>query len=338
MPAGNIADIAYSLQTAKGSGSATSQHRIYLAGGGLGPERDHADLEETSGTRLRAEGYIKQTRAGGTPQAFVRPDMIGLLLYAAMGAKAVTGAADPWTHTFTLALTQPWLTFWRMLGGLKYEKFIDSKLTSLVLRSSAGNPLTVEFGVVGLTPQHLTAQETTATVEKINTFMHADGKGQFLIETVPASTIESIVVTINTGVALQQGDAITANDATEGQIEATIETVQTISDFAAWNRLHYGSATPANNAPATPNVIELAGTGIDFKWAKRQADGTTLVTPERSLQVTATKLQIRSITGLDPNVNGDPLKQTVTYRVYEPAAGSGLTAVLKNGKSSYPAI
>lgn len=337
MPAGNIADIAVALQTTKGTASVASQHRFYLAGGGLGPERDHADLEETSGSRLRAEGYIRQARAGGTPQAFVRPEMIGLLLYGAMGAKAVTGAGDPWTHTFTLALTQPWLTFWRMLGGLKFERFIDCKLSSLVLRSAAGAPLQVEFGVMGLSPQHLTAQEVTAAVEKLNTFMHADGKGQFLVEGVAASTIESIVVTINTGVALQQGDAVSANDATEGQIEATVETTQVITDFALWNRLHYGTASPSNNAPATPNVIELAGTGIDFKWAKRQADGTTLVTPERSLQVTATKLQIRSITGLDPNTGGDPLKQTVTYRVYEPAAGSGVTAVLKNAKATYPA-
>jgi tail tube protein len=337
MPAGNIADVAVALQTTKGTPSAASQHRFYLSGGGLAPERDHADVEETSGSRLRAEGFIRQARAGGTPQAFVRPDMIGLLLYGAMGAKAVTGAADPFTHTFTLALTQPWLTFWRMLGGLKFERFLDCKLTSLILRSSAGNPVSVEFGVAGLGVFHLTAQETTAAVEKTNTFMHSDGKGQFLFETVPVATIESIVLTINTGVSLQQGDSVTPNDAPEGQLEITIETVQTITDFSTWNRLHYGSATPANAAPLTPVVQELAGSGIDFKWAKRQADGTTLATPERSLQVTATKLQIRSITGLDPNTSGDPLKQTVTYRVYEPAAGSGLTAVLKNSKSTYPA-
>lgn len=338
MPAGNIADVALSLQTAKGAGSATSQHRIYLSGGGIGPERDHADLEETSGSRLRSEGYIRQARTGGTPQAFVRPDFIGLLLYGAMGAKAVTGAADPFTHTFTLAQTQPWLTLWRMLGGIKYEKFIDSKISSLILRSAAGGPLSVEFGVVGLSPQHQTAAEVTAAVEKSPTFMHSDGKGQFLVEGGAIASIESIVVNISAGVSLQQGDSVSANDATEGQFDISIETVQTISDFALWNRLHYGSATPANNAPATPNPVELAGSGIDFKWAKRQADGTTLVTPERSLQVQATKLQIRSISGLDPNTSGDPLKQTVTYRVYEPAAGSGLTAILKNSKASYTGV
>lgn len=337
MPAGNIADIGLALQTAKGTPSAASQHRIYLTGGGIGPVRDHADLEETSASRLRATGYIQRTRAEGTPTAYVRPDMIGLLLYGALGTKAVSGAADPWTHTFTLATVQPWLTLWRNLGGLIFERFSDCKVGSLILRSEAGSPLSVEFSIVGMNPVHKSAAEATAAVETTNTFMHSDGKGVFLVEGAAVSSIESIEVSITTGVAAQYGDAISPYDVSEGQLQIQITTRQALLDRALWNRLHYGSASPADNAAPTPNPIELAGSGIDFKWAKRQSDGTTEVSPARSLQITATRLQIRSITGIDLNTTGDPLKQQVVYRVYEPAAGSGLTAILKNGKSTYPA-
>lgn len=335
MVAGNVADLSFALQTAKGTPSAAGQHRIYLTGGNVAAQRDFADLEETSGSRLRTGGYIQQARAGGSPSAYVRPNWIGLALYGALGAKAVTGAADPWTHTFTPALVQPWLTFWRMQGGLLFERFTDCKISQLILRSAAGGALTAEMGVVGLGGASKTAAEASVTVELSPTFMHSDGKGLFLVETVPVASIESVTVTINTGVELQQGDSITAYDAAEGLLDITIETVQAVSDFSLWNRVHYGSATPADNAPMTPNVIELAGTGIDFGWAKRQADGTTLVAPERSLHVTATRLQIRPPTGLDPNTTGDPLKQTVSYRVYEPAAGAAFSAILKNSKSSY---
>jgi hypothetical protein len=336
--AGNVLDLGLSLQSAKGVASATASHRIYLTGGNVGPEEDIADLEETSGSRLRSGSYVQQHRVGGSPAAYGRPDWIGLALYAAMGVKAVTGSADPWTHTFTLALVQPWLTFWRMQGALLFEQFVDCKLAGLTLRSAARGALTAEMSVVGLTGKSRTVAETTVAVEKIPTFMHADGKGVFLVETVPVASIEQITITINTGVGLQQGDSITPNDATEGLLDINVETVQAITNFAEWNRVHYGSATPADNAPLTPNVIELAGTGIDFGWAKRGADGIALAAPERSLHVAATRLQIRPPTGLDPNTSGDPLKQTISYHVYEPASGSGLSAVLKNGKASYIAV
>lgn len=335
MVAGNVADLSFALQAVKGAPASAGQHRIYLTGGNVAAQRDFADLEETSGSRMRTGGFIQQARAGGSPAAYVRPNWIGLALYGALGAKAVTGAADPRTHTFTPALVQPWLTFWRMQGGLLFERFADCKLSSLVLRSVAGGALTAEMGVLGLGGVSKAAAETTVAVELSPTFMHADGKGLFLVETVPVSSIESITVTINTGVELQQGDSVTAYDAAEGLLDITIETVQAVSDFSLWNRVHYGTATPADNAPMTPNPIELAGTGIDFGWAKRQADGIALVTPERSLHVAATRLQIRPPTGLDPNTTGDPLKQTVSYRVYEPAAGAPFTATLKNALTGY---
>src|SRR5687767_7451259 len=134
MPAGNIADLSMAVQTAKGTPAvpgATTMSRIYLAGGGLRAVKETADLEETSSGRLRNENFTRVIRAEGTPEAFVRPEMIGWLLWGALGAKAVTGAADPWTHTFTLANTQPYMTFWKMLGGLLFERFGDCKIVSL---------------------------------------------------------------------------------------------------------------------------------------------------------------------------------------------------------------
>lgn len=338
MPAGNVFDLAIGLQAAKGTPLTTAQHRLYLTGGNLGPVRDHADLEETSSSRLRSEGFIQQARVEGAPVAYARPNFLGLLLYGAMGAKAVTGASDPYSHTFTLAPVQPWLTVWRNAFGILFEKFPDTKVSRLVLHSEARAALTVECGFMGLSGLSQAAAIAAPAVETSPTFMHSDGKGIFLVEGSPVSTIESITITLELGLALQQGDSVTPNDATEGQIAVTIETVQVISNAADWNRLHYGSATPAANAPFTPNPIELAGTGIDFGWAKRQADGIALATPERSLHVQATRLQIRSIAGFDPNTSGDPIKQTATYRVYQPAGGvSGLTAVLKNSVTSYAA-
>lgn len=337
MPAGNIADLSIALQAAKGTASPAGQFRTYLTGGGFGPTRDINDVEETSSSRLRSTAFVGQVGAEGEPQIAVRPNVIGLLLYAAMGAKAVTGAADPWTHTFTLANTQPYLTAWRMLGGALFERFTDVKVTSLNFESASGGILQASAGLLGILPQSKSTAETTVQPETTEPFLHTDAKGQFVFEGAALARVNNMQVNIGTGVEAAYGDAITADAAEEGMVEATLVVEQVIADFAAWNRFHYGTATPADNAQPSPVVIELGAPGISVKYSKRTSTGA-VAAPERSLEFTATRVQIAGIEGQEPNTDGSPLSRTVTYRIYQPSAGgSGLTAILKNGTATYPA-
>lgn len=338
MVAGNIADLSFALQAAKGTAASAGQHRTYLTGGGFGPLREINDVEETSASRLRSTAFVGQVSVEGEPVMAVRPKMIGLLLYAAMGAKAVSGASDPYTHTFTLANTQPWMTVFRMLGGMLFERFTDVKVASLVFESGSGGILQVTATLLGLTPQSKTTAEVTVQPETSEPFLHMDARSQLSFEGTPASRISQNRITIATGAEAQYGDSIIGDDVSEGMHEITIETEQFVSDFALWNRYHYGSASPADNAPATPTVIELGGGGLDIKYTKRQASGAA-ATPERSLQFTASRVQISEMAAIEPNTDGSPLARNVTYKVYQPAAGgSGLTAVLKNDQATYPAL
>lgn len=336
MPAGNIADLSFAIQAAKGTPAATAAHRIYLTGGGITAPKETARLTETSGGRNQGGVYVRMVRAEGSPAAYVRPNMIGALLYAALGSKAVAGVSDPWTHTQTVAATQPWMTFWRMLGAGLFERFSDCKLTSLSIASTAGNPLVVTFGVLGLSPASQTAANTTATVEQTNTFMHFDGKGALQVENVPVTRIESFTLNITTGVTVQQGDDVIPYDATEGGVAISIETVEAITNFALYNRMVYGTATPANNAPPSKEVLELGGApaGLDFKFTRVGAAPG----PERSLAVAGTRVQIEEITGIELNTDGAPIRQTVRYTLAEPlAGGSPLTTIVKNGQATYAA-
>lgn len=334
MVAGNIGSLGVGIQAAKGTAAAVA-HRFMLTGGGMGPSREIVDLEESTGQRLRLGSYVARARAEGTPAAYARPDMLGILLYGAMGGKAVTGAGDPYTHTFTLAATQPYMSFWRDIGGVLAERFIDCKISQLVLRSVEGAAMIVETQVAGLTSQWQDAPEATPAVDAGVPFVHYDGQGQLLLEGVAVSSIRSSVITLGTGAAVIPGDSLGGYAVSEGMQEITIETVQLIENAALWNRLHYGTATPADNAPATRNVLELVGApaGLDLKWTRRD-DAGAAIAPARELEILAPKLQVRSISGFDVNTGGDPLVQTVTYRAYRPAAGSGLTAILKNGTAA----
>lgn len=337
MVAGNIADLSFSLQAVKGTPAATGQHRTYLTGGGVNPDREINDVEETSSSRLRSTAFVSQVSVGGEPVMAVRPNMIGLLLYAAMGGKAVTGAGDPWTHTFTLANTQPWLTIFRMLGGISFERYADCKISSLNFESSSGGILQVTAAIAGLLPAFKTAAEVTVSPETTEPFLHMDARSQLLFESAHVSRISRVAVSIGTGVETVYGDQVAGDDVSEGMHDITIETDQTIADMALWNRLHYGSASPADNAAPTGGVIELGATGIDLKWTKRTAAGAA-ASPERSLNFTATRVQVAGIDPTEPNTDGSPLTRTVRYKVYQPGSGSGLTAIVKNGTTTYTAI
>lgn len=339
MVAGNIHDLGWAIQTTKGTASAASIQRSGIMGGGLNPAPDIADVEESSGARLRNTAFLTGSHGEGEPVIAARPNIMGILLYGAMGAKAVTGAGDPWTHTFTLAATQPYLTVWRNIGigagaAAAFERYIDTKVTRLQLESQAGGVLAATVGVLGINPQFKTAAEATAAIEATEPFLHTDMKGQFLVETVAASGIRHVTINMTTGVTGSAGDDVIFDTLDEGMQEITIVTEQTITDWALWNRFHYGTASPADNAVHTGGVVELAGSGLDVKWSKRTA-ARAVATPERSLQVTATRVQIAAIEGPAVNTDGAPLTRSVTYKIYQPASGSGLTAILKNGVTAY---
>lgn len=341
MVAGNIHDLAFAIQATKGTASALAIQRSGLMGGSINPESDIEDVEESGTGRLRLTSYVTGARAEGEPVFAARPSMLGALLYGAMGAKAVTGASDPWTHTFTLAATQPYMTFWRNVGtgagsGAIFERFVDCKISRLQLESSATGILQATVGVLGISPQFKSAVNVDVVLEQTEPFLHTDLKGQVLFEGAAVSGIRRVTFNVTTGVAGSQGDDVLFDSMDEGMIEATLVTEQTILDWALWNRMHYGSATPADNAVHTGGVITLGAPGIDIKWTKRQANRTA-ATPERSLDIQATQVQVAEIDGPAVNTDGSALTRQVTYKVYTPASGSGITAILKNGVTAYTA-
>lgn len=332
MVAGNIADLAIALQPAKGTPATASSHRVYLAGGGVAAVKETADVEESSAGRLRNETFVTVVRANGTPAVVVRPNAIGMFLYGVMGAKAVTGASDPYTHTFTLANTQPWFTVWRMLGGSLFEQFVDCKISTLTIRSAAAGLIMAEIGILGLSPSSQAAAEASVPVETAGAFLHADGEGALLYEGVAAARISSFVLTIDAGMVHQQGPAVTGYDVTEGMHSITIETEEAVADFGTYNRYVYGAASPADGAVPSRSALELGGApaGIDFKFTRPGA-------PERSLEFLAPRVQVTGVSGIESNTSGEPIRSTSTHRVLQPAAGSGLTAKLKNSVVSYVA-
>ena len=332
-----IYDLGIAKQTAKGTAAAAAAFRMRVAGAGSPmPNRTVNDLEETGPIRENIRSFVSGVAIEGAPEAHVRLPSLGLLLYLALGSKAVSGVADPWTHTFTPANSLPWFTMWRAVGDLLFERLVDCKITQLTLTSEAGQPVRVAFTVSGLRAESIAEAtfDTEAGVADLDDgapLMHYDGAGKFLVEAAAVSSIERIVLGINNNAGLQQGDSLEGYDVNEGLRQVTVETTQVIEDVSAYNRFHYGSATPAVGTRATRDVLELTG-GLDFEWEQVAAAPG----PERSLRIDADRVEIASVGGYVPGTGNDPLKRATTYRLRQPlAGGSSISAIVINGETSY---
>jgi len=151
--AANVADIAFAFQSGKGVAAAASKYRTFLIGGRQpGVVRTQEDFEETTGERMISDAYVSQAHVDGSPQIYAMPKSLAALLHAVLGARNTTGAADPWNHAITPSATLPWLTFWRKLSNLIFERSLDCKVTQLVIHGESGKPLTVTATVMGLAP------------------------------------------------------------------------------------------------------------------------------------------------------------------------------------------
>lgn len=332
--AGNQADIGLAIQSAQGTPATAAAFRTYLTGGGLAAARTSEDIAETTAGRLRNDSFVGMIGGDvGTPAFAVRPNIIGIALYAAMGAKAVTGSTDPWTHTFTLNPTQPWVTAFMRLGpgtGGLYTRFSDAKVSNLTIASTAAGIMTATMGLVAAKIASKAAPDTAVTAETGAAFLHSHGSGALQIEGSALTVIESFEIAIGLGAAAIQGSDVTPATVSEGLQDITITTTELIQDFALWNRMIYGTSSPADNTAPVAQVLELAGSpaGLDFKF-------TMPGSPERSIEFLAPRVQV-NVPPTDPNTDATALRRTVTYKVYQPAAAaSGLTVKLKNATTSY---
>jgi hypothetical protein len=411
MPAGNIADLAYALQSAQGTPASTPEIRSYLTGGYVMPNRTINDIEETTGQRIRNRAVIASVEVGGTPEIAARADDLGLWLLGALGYETAGASGSDYSHVITNAGSLPWMTFWTMLGSLIYAEYDDCKIAQLVLTSEAGQPLKAQATVMGLTPKShdssayatwaaakgitdenplmhydaspflvyggtavttgVTGDETTNVLTKTShglvdgdtiqfltltggaglavkttyyvrdkttsTFKLAATSGGTAIDFTTAITdasytpgsnvgcIDKVVLTINNNAVIQRGDSISGCSITEGLLDITLELTTLITDASLYNRFHYGAASPSNGAAASHDVYELSG-GVDLFWVR---------SAHRTLEIFCPRLQLASLGGYEPNTSGEPLKDTQTYKVYQPVSGNGITATVLNGHAAY---
>ncbi len=243
----------------------------------------------------------------------------------------MTGASDPYTHTFTVATSRPWLTFWRSIGALLFERSADCKVNTLTISGESGKPLRVTADVLGLTPVFKTAAEATATIEVTNRMMHYNGVGALMLEGSAVADIRGFQLVISNNGEVIPGDNLTGIDISEGELTAQLTITKLFLATSMRNRLMYGGASPADNTAAVSAILELGGTpSVDFKFIR--ATG-----PERSLQLQLHRVALAPY-DIQPGTGNSPLTEGITLDCLQPAGGSTpITAKVLNNQATYAA-
>lgn len=328
MVSASIAEVALAIQTAKGSAAATSTQRFNVLDGSPSPSTEPQAEPDVRTTRIAGAAWIPAAYGQGDVRAVVRPKMIGALLYGALGSKSVSGAGDPYTHVFTLGATLPYLTVWRHFGGILNERFVDSRISRLVISSRNGRTVDTTVGIIAGSPRYRTAQETTAALEELQAFVHWHGSGALLVEGVAVRSIDEWTLTISPGVIVEQTLAGPV-PRMSGVAQISLTVGYKPADAAFYRRVAYGSASPANDALATSVPLVLAGSPVGVQFTLTAATG-----PTRSLRIAIPQV-VLDLPSLTPNGGGRVAESTLSLTAYAPAAGSPITATLTNGVASY---
>lgn len=324
MVAGNVADMRWNFQAAKGSAAATSAYAAFLAGGDLvRPQRTIEPFEESTGQQMRLAHYVSQALGAGVPEFFVPPKAMASLLYGVLGDVQTSGAGDPWTHAIKWAATRPWLTMWSHLGGGLFRENRDCRVDQLVITGEASRPLRVAATITALDPRFSTAAETTAVIEATDRVLYYDGKGALLFEGAAVKFLGFTLTIDRTPEIIYADDLLPIADE-EGLFVVDLTLNRLWADAALDNRFHFASATPADHTAAVKDILTLAGSpaGVDFKFTR--ATG-----PERSLRVQCPTLQMREIEA-PQNTDGTALREALTLSSYDDGSTEPITATVLN--------
>ncbi|MFA7265139.1 MAG: phage tail tube protein [Candidatus Nanopelagicales bacterium] len=317
-----IALLGVAKQVAKGTEAAEPTFQFGISDGGVFKSDLTQDLADvTSGTRA-APGVDRTEFVPGVDYTQrVHVGSVGLLLYLALGGKAVSGAG-PYTHVFTGANTLPYCTWFGTQDGALVS-VEDARIDELTLSWDENSPLELQVSGVGCGLAF--PSSITPTTDESRTGYLAPAGGTFKLDldgTSPATAaIKAGEIGIKNGVeTVPLSGAITPGDVHPGRREVEVSfTIVPTSNLDDWRTI----VTGTNNGTTVKQDALFGSFEITF------SDGTN------SLEIEA--LRCAFITEWpDADPSGGAIELEVTGMAVLPlTSGADITATLINSVVSY---
>lgn len=309
-----IGTVAFAKQTAKGAAAANPAVKLMMNGSpSLAPVKERGRFAMTDSGRDQGPGFTSGMRVEGDIPVYLHPDAMANLLYYALGSNADSGTNPNYTHTITPANDVPWVTIWRMVGGVIFEQFVDCKVNSLRIEGQAGQPLTATLSVIGITANKLASDTALAAVTS-QPYIYPESNGLLKIDTV-AQRISGWSIGVDNGLSGFQADDYFFSDIDPGArtVTASFQTRFTgLSAFPDYQGFYYGAGSVL-----TPTVGTHA---IDF---------TVQRTANLSLQLLAPQVTYAAVP-VQPDPGGAPIGLEIACEVEKPSGSPIVTAVVKD--------
>lgn len=316
---GNEAWLAFGKQSGKGSPAATATFKNPFSGGNIAPVRETDQLAETDSSRDRGQTYVTTSGAEGDPEVYVRDDSVGALLFAVLGADAVTGVGPNYTHSITPANVQPYYTFWRGISSTLFERFDDCKVGSLTISADAGQPLTASLGVTGRDAERLVADPSGAWtgVDLADGAVYNYNEASVTLGGGATALVGSFELSIENNVSPQQTDDVVPYDVVEGTREVSLGFDLIFETLAEYNKFHYGGAA------GTEISKDVFTTSASFTFTKGTNNEVAFTLPSIAYEEF----------DVAPDPGGDPI--VVAVRAAAQRNTPIITATIKNQVATY---
>ena len=250
--------LGLAAETTEGTAIAAPQYLFGVESGGpiVSPTQEPDDL--TSGARTSSAVFRGDTECGFELVGRANLASIGMLLWGALGAKAVTGASAPYTHVFTIGNTLPSFTMFQSIvdgAGIDVPRVAGAKCDSLTFEWEGNNPLKVSGSYRGRALS-FGASDTASILDEVGlttNFIPAGGTFKLDVDSsTPATALikgGSITLTNNVEAQFYSG-TITAGGVDAGWHVAECAFTTVPADIDEWRTIITGTSSGAGVAAA----------------------------------------------------------------------------------------
>lgn len=314
-------------QTAKGTPNAAPARRFRQVAGGWNMPREDGSENFGDGTAIPdAQDWVNTLVGNGNPGIQATPDELAWLHWAFEGGETTTAIVGPPAKTKHTAVPLPglghWLTWATRLGSSVVDRMQhnDSVISQMVWEGSTANKaVRVTPTVISLDPGEQRAADPAAPMPAKQTFLYTDGTGRFSIDGTTFRGHSQFTFTVNKDLNPVYGDDTTVYDLSIGNVVVTIGVTLFFDTEgrAQWNKLVYGSATPAAGAKPARVVTGIGSYAFDL----RMRDTAGAVTGDKFV-LTVPKVKWAVPDAPDPNADGGVGELALAGAMRKPAAGT----------------
>ena len=333
----SIGLVGVAKQADKSTAATTPTFKHGLTGGGLiKPERSVEQKNIACGLRANtANGaYVSEVNIAVDYETVAYADVLGLYLYAALGAVATTAAGKSgyYTHTIKLGNSIPYLTFWGQVGDTAQStvfKATGCKMDTLSFSFEGNAPLDIGVTAAGVDADLFGAWSDSAEPSCFDGYFIPTG-GKFLMATgsqTPAAcsvSKGSLDLSNNLSTHFSAG-SVTPDELCEGKLTTSGSVTVMPDDWALIRTLLTGSAM------GTEVTSQIVYGSLEWTFTHSQDENCQLVLAVKNIPFTCDTPEV------DPEGNYAEIDFSFDNVGIASKTDSPVVATLTNKVTSYAA-